>query len=267
MKLFSFLLFCIAFSLTAKDIQNPVTIYVDDSYPPYSYLKNNQLRGIYPSILQEIKNNNPSLKFDIKAIHWKAGKAKLKAGAGMSMFGFYYQVAGHSYVKGYSLPVHNEEVVLVCAEESVEMPLGDWPRDFHGKLVANVEGYSGWLRDNVRSDANTEFVNFLEVPDTHTALKMVVKGKIDCALFERLAFKYELEQLEIDGEYLRKVDKKPVVASVISKETVHVGYVERLENCKLTRICELATLLDAELTKLKQSGTLKKIIAQQTTNH
>jgi ABC-type amino acid transport substrate-binding protein len=96
----------------------------------------------------------------------------------------------------------------------------------------------------------------------YTALKMVVKGKIDCALFERLAFKYVLKQLETQGDYSKKFDKKPVIATVISKETVHVGYTAYLDECKSDAVCALASAVDIELTKLKQSGKLQQIIAQ-----
>lgn len=261
MKLALVCLVCWASTVFAQvETKSPV-VYVDDSYPPFSYLKDSQLKGIYPDILMQIKARNPDLQFIVEPVHWLNGKSKLINGEGSTMLGFYYNVVGHEFIEKYSPAVVTEKVVLVCGQEdNVQPELKQWPQEFTGKLVANVEGYNGWLRNQVRSEKNTKYVNFFEVPDTFIALKMVVKGKVDCALFENMAFTFVLQQLRDQEQFIPNQDKFPVIAANIAEETGHFGYMKKAENCTQQESCRFAKEFDSAIIKLTQDGSIAKIV-------
>lgn len=246
-------------SLVARADEAKLSIYVDNSYPPFSYLENDQLKGIYPEILRALQKGDNPLTFDIVPLPWQMGKRQLQQNKNAAMLGFYYQVKGHEFVQSYSVPVYKEEVVLICASEGAPNA-ASWPEDFRGKLVANVAGYSGWLRDNVRSDENTQYVNFLEVPDTSTALLMVLKGKLDCALFERHTYEFLLQQFLLAGRFDKRNDRHPFIAARISTEATYMGYSVALDECDKLDVCEFSKAFDQAIKTMKSNGRLADII-------
>ncbi len=261
MKTLTFLILLL--STFAHANKGNLTIYVDNSYPPFSYVQDGVLKGIYPALLKEIRQAEGALAFEVSPINWQAGKNKLRNSAAAAILGVYYEVQGHEFLKSYSVPVYTEEVVLICAKDRVDASVSQWPQDFKGKLVANVAGYNGWLRNNVRSDENTQFVNFLEVPDTGTALKMVVKGRLDCALFERHAYEYSLSLAQQDGTYAPGKDHQPFIAARISQETAHMGYPSSTNDCKDKPECAFSVWFDQQVKLLQSSGKMADIVRRQ----
>ncbi|WP_315983755.1 hypothetical protein [Aliamphritea spongicola] len=50
-----------------------VTIYADDSYPPYSYVENNILKGLYTRILSTAFSRMPDYRVRLMPVPWKRG--------------------------------------------------------------------------------------------------------------------------------------------------------------------------------------------------
>ena len=60
--------------------QIDVTVYGDDSYPPYSYVENGKLTGIYTAILKKVFSQMPDYNVSIHSIPWKRGLAEIEQG-------------------------------------------------------------------------------------------------------------------------------------------------------------------------------------------
>ena len=51
----------------------PLVIYGDDDYPPYSYVENGQLKGIYTQIVREAVQAMPQYAVQLRPVPWKRG--------------------------------------------------------------------------------------------------------------------------------------------------------------------------------------------------
>lgn len=68
----------ISTSLYAKPIS--VTIFTDDSYPPYSYAENGQAMGIYPDIVRSADTLMEEFEIVLQPTPWRRGLKLLEAG-------------------------------------------------------------------------------------------------------------------------------------------------------------------------------------------
>lgn len=110
MVAFSILLALITLSVQAK-LQYRVTILVDGSYPPYSYLENGKLTGIYVDLVyQAAKLIDDKYSVELQAVPWKRGLAALENGDGFALLPPYKHIKRRPYIWPYSVPLQEEVV-------------------------------------------------------------------------------------------------------------------------------------------------------------
>lgn len=260
-----YLLIVSCFAFLAHGAPTQVTILTDKNHYPYSYSDGDQVLGIYPQIVQEIDALMPDFTIQLVGQDWQEAKAAIRRGDSFALLSVYYHGHDWSYMYPYSQPIAEETVVTVCSDQALAVARPSWPSDYKGLLVANISGYDGWLNDQVRSKTNTDTVNFLEVPTTAIALDMVLKDRLDCALFEETALRYSLRRLEQSGEYQQGKYAAPAIGAKINTETVHLGYsVPAISKGKHPYAGAFQRQFDNALYHLKKSGKLKHIASTFT---
>ncbi|TDF35631.1 transporter substrate-binding domain-containing protein [Alteromonadaceae bacterium M269] len=253
----------LVFSFWSVAEPTKVTFYADDSYPPYSYIENGKAKGVYADIIEAISADLPDYEIELVAANWEVGKAKVESGEILGLVGAYFHAHDWPYMYPYSYPLNQETVVTVCGENTFNKETREWPVEYKGLLVGNVAGYDGWLGGEVRTEENTSYANFLEVPSAELALKMVVKDRIDCTLFEKSVFHWTFKNLRDSKQFSTTTDETPHITSIITGETVHIGYsVKALKENKFPFADDLLKKLDIKLHQMRRAGTLKEIQMQ-----
>jgi polar amino acid transport system substrate-binding protein len=250
----------VSFILSFASIAAPtkVVFYTDSSYPPYSYIEDGQVKGVYVDLIQRVSAKLPDYHIELVASKWKDAKAKVDEGKAFGLVGAYYHAHEWPNIYPYSYPINQETVVTVCSEKTFNKESRDWPIEYNGQLVGNVAGYDGWLGGEVRSKQNTTYVNFLEVPSVELALTMVIKDRLDCTLFEESVFHWSLDKLSQSKALPNEEDQSTHITSVIAGETVHIGYsAKAIENNSYAR--DLIKKLDVALYKMSQTEELVDI--------
>jgi polar amino acid transport system substrate-binding protein len=245
--------FLVIFSnwLTAKTID--VELLLDKNFKPYMYVENGKVKGIYVDLIKEASAIMPNFNVKLTPVNWTDGQEMVKVGNVLGLVGAFFHGHDWPYMYPYSLPIGHETVITICHQQVLEQKREKWPEDYKGLLVANVEGYDGWLNHQVRSDENTKYVNFLEVPAIDVAYQMVSRKNVDCALFESTAFAFVVDQNQNSKD--QQSNNQPVIGTQISVNPVHVGYSRKaiIEN-KFPYALEFQQAFDVAIFQLERSG-------------
>ncbi|NYS34888.1 transporter substrate-binding domain-containing protein, partial [Streptococcus danieliae] len=94
----------------------PLVIYGDDDYPPYSYVENGQLKGIYTQIVREALQAMPQYAVQLRPVPWKRGLLMLQTGEAFALYPPYSWRSERPYVR-YSVPLLMEQLVLLCNQD------------------------------------------------------------------------------------------------------------------------------------------------------
>jgi len=117
----------------------PVTIYGDINYPPYSFEEEGRPKGIYVNILGAVFARMPDYDVEIKMIPWKRGLEYVKKGEAVAVFPPYYVEERIPWMS-HSEPILSEEVVVFGNEENLRGKT-EWPDDFLGSKIGLNTGY------------------------------------------------------------------------------------------------------------------------------
>ncbi len=93
-----------------------VTLYGDDSYPPYSFLNKGKIEGIYPHIMQQVAERIEGYDIKITLLPWKRALRLAKKGQIFAVFPPYYLPDRRPYFSEYSVPILPEETIAYCAK-------------------------------------------------------------------------------------------------------------------------------------------------------
>ncbi|BDX07018.1 substrate-binding periplasmic protein [Planctobacterium marinum] len=203
-------------TVNAAIAKTSIPVVTENSYFPYSYVKDDKVAGIYVDIVSELNQLMPDFEITLKPMSWRQGLQQVKTGKSPAILGTYYRGQDRKFVYPYSQTFAYERVVVICHPESNIKKGAKWPSDFAGKLITNVDGYDGWLDYKTRDKSITSIANFLEVPSVSVAWNMVNKNLVDCTLFEQQIWTI-------------KQDTDPrasnlVKATNVTTEGVHVGF-------------------------------------------
>lgn len=201
-----------------------VTIYADDSYPPYSYIENGKLTGIYTAIIQKALERLPEYQVDLVAVPWRRGLAMVDNGQAFALYPPYFRPQERPHVR-YSEPMLTEQVVVYCnAGVLAKRPSTRWPSDFYGLRIGIN---SGFLLGGQEFDAAAR-ANLLKVDEAQGSranLLKLLRARIDCYLNDRLSILWELERMKRDGVIDDRAQQVGE-ATIISSEQGYLGFTD-----------------------------------------
>lgn len=239
--------------------EQPVIIFGDDSYPPYSYVEDGKVKGIYTKILQEAFTQMSGYDIKIRTTPWKRGLKFLEQGVGFGLYPPYLRKQARPYIKPYSTPILAEQLVVVCREEVfADGPRLDWPYDYIGLTIGRNSGFETFSVDFWRLVASNK-IKVESAGGNRLNLLKVAKGRIPCYANDKLSIFWELKQMTKDGEYDVKTHGNIVEGIVISAEWGHIGYTDR-GGGRFPFKDDFISQLDKIIEKMKSSGRVKEII-------
>jgi ABC-type amino acid transport substrate-binding protein len=116
-------------------------------------------------------------------------------------------------------------MAVICHPSFHAHQLKRWPEDFAGIKLALIRSYTGRLKYGT-SAKELGTLNTLEFPNPQIAVKALVKGVIDCGIFEKTTFTALVNDIKQDDARLSKTpaEELPSAAAIISRISVHIGY-------------------------------------------
>ncbi|MFZ6709849.1 substrate-binding periplasmic protein [Undibacterium sp. TC9W] len=257
MKFILLILLCLCVPALAADIIE-VSIYADESYPPYSYKENGEARGIYPAIFSKAFERMPAYKVHIKPVPWKRGLMLMETGQGLALFPPYNRPLERPYLNN-SEPVLTEQVVAFCSENSMKgrKHPSSWPEDFQGLKVGINAGFQIG-GDKYRKAVKDGKMFEDQAPSNRSNILKLLLGRIDCYVNDRLSILWEIERIKADGVYADS-SQAIVEAAVISQEQAYLGYTNR-DNGRYPYKPDFMRALNQILTDMKKSGEIQKIV-------
>lgn len=207
-----------------------VTLHGDADYFPYSYVKGNVLRGLYPEIIRKVDERLPDYEIVLEPIPWRRGLVMLEEGEAFGLFPPYRFEAERPYIKPYSAPLGSENLVIVCREDRLPSDFkGRWPEDYKGMTVSVNLGFAVqskpfWASIHNGSVKRAEFPS-----NSENLIQLAAFGSVDCYANDRNAISASYARLvKRFGDGTAERDLAPIrETTVLSPQTAHIGYAAR----------------------------------------
>lgn len=242
--------------LLAQEIE--VEVWVNDTHPPYTYEENGEAKGIYIEVMKRISQRMEGYTISFNPAPWQRVKGEVRRGNAFSFVPPYYHGHDWLYVWPYSLPIMEESVVVVCRAEVLKTPRPNWPEDYLGLIVANNTGYDGFGGDRFRQYVGEGKITLQETKTTKQNITMLVKGRADCYMVNKLSYAWEMKQL-IESGQIQADDKLTIRESlVISSDAVYMGFTDR-DKGKFYFKRDFHQKFNNELYKMYKSNEIRQI--------
>lgn len=237
-----------------------VTIYADDSYPPYSYLEDGEVKGVYYEVLKTAFSRMPEYKVTVRAIPWKRGLQLLERGSAFALYPPYYHYSSRPYIWPYSLPIIDEKVVVYCHRDILKNQQRKiWPEDYYGLTIGinagfHLGGKKFW------SAVETDKINVMEVRGNREGLLTLTRKRIDCYMNDRLSIVIELKLLKASGEYWQGGTSAELIeGATVTLEQGFLGYTDR-DRGEFHFKAHFQRQLDTQIYNMRRSGELQSIV-------
>lgn len=241
-----------AYPAMAQDKQ--VTVYCDDNYPPYSYVKNGEAAGIYTDIFKKAFSRMKGYNVTIKPVPWKRGLNLMKQGTGFALYPPYLRPKTRPFMD-YPAPVLNEGFSVLTTMAFAKDRNPKWPEDYAGKTIGINTGFSVPQLDK----AKTLGVKIEEASNNISNIKKLIHGRLDGYINDANAMLWTLKQLKSKGEYDETKNQQFVVATNISKEQGYLG-VTNQDNGKFAFKQDFVSQFTAIIQKMKDNGEIQTIL-------
>jgi len=203
-----------------------VTIYADDSYPPYSYSEKGEAKGIYYQILMKAFSQMPDYEVTIQPVPWKRGLKLLEKGAGFALYPPYKRSKERPYIEPYSTPILEEKVVAFCNSDTLKNTNSHvWPSNFRNLTIGINQGFStggkAFRTMLKRGEIAVESAN----SNKQNILKLLLR-RIDCYINDRGSILWGLKEIREDRQYSNMKFSNIEEKATISSEYGHLGYTK-----------------------------------------
>jgi len=218
-----------------------LTIFVDNSYPPYMYqLKETEAVGLYPRLLEEVVKQ-AGHKIEIKAYPWK--RALLYSAEGKGAVGGAYKNDERVKTYDYSIPLYQEKLVLFVNKNSqFEF---NTIEDLKGKVIGVNRGWSYGQEFDAARASKLFTVSIRNKPNDN--FKMLDLGRIDCLI---------LDQRSGDS-YIRLLGIEDQVTSLPKAFSINNGYLIIPKKLKMKKFLNE---FNSALETMQKDGTYNNIV-------
>lgn len=237
-----------------------VSVYCDDSYPPYSYEVNGQARGVYSAILNTAFSRMEGYRVTITPIPWKRGLHYIKSGEGFAIFPPYYRPEVRPYMWPYSAPILREELVVFCRQDVLSVtPRKKWPTDFFGLTIGQNAGFLTGGEAFDKAVKNGDITVDEAMSNRINIQKLGIK-RLDCYINARLSIAWELNRLKKEGLYDEGGKHDTLKeALVISSEWGYLGFT-RMDFGRFYFKDDFIRKFNTVIRAMRASGEIQAII-------
>lgn len=245
--------------LTAQEIQ-PVNIYVDDSYPPYTYVEDGKLKGIYVDLVAlAAKALSHTYDVHLIAAPWKRALMEIEAGRVFAILAPYQHNQERPFIWPYSLALLTEHVVAYCHNDiNLNDILASETTSVDQPLYIGVNAGYILFNDAINQKIASGQIQVIENRSTLANIHKLHSRRVDCYANDDLAIKWHFNQLKYNKEltfsHLSKV-------LTISSETAHIGYTNVRSEAYPFK-ADFIEKMDEALAELIQSPEYDAIISR-----
>ena len=241
-----------------------VTLLLDENYPPYAYRAvDGTAAGIYPDILRAAEPRLRGYRLQLQPILWRRALAEVEAGRALAAVPPYFRPRERPWIGRYSAPLLEERIVVFCRQSVfTERPRERWPEDFQG-LRFGINFGSLSPSAAYWQAVERKLIAVEEAPGTRSNLLKMMRGRIDCFAFDRIATLGELARLKRSGHYPKEGGERIVEGPLLNQDTAHVGFTGR-DQGRFPFKEDFAEQLDAALEALRRSGEIERIVRRYT---
>lgn len=249
--------FCLA--VNAVEAQK-VIILADDSYPPYSYLEEGELKGIYIDVVREsAKLIRSKYNVELVAIPWVRGLQMIKEGKAFALLPPYQHIKKRSYIWPYSISLMAESVVAFCSKdvdltEYIQQPIQQ------NLPPLNIGVNTGYLvlDETLQKAKAANKVVIRESKSTEANIMKLYARRIDCYVNDKLSTLWKLSQMSKKG----KVNFDQIQESLlVMLQTAHIGYTNN-KNHEYSFKKDFVNTMDKALSVFLSSKKYQEIIKQ-----
>lgn len=268
MKIFTrIFILTICCSLFASNInatpKQEVTILADDSYPPYSFVENGKLQGMYVDIVKEAaKLLPPHYKVKVVAYPWKRALHELKQGTELALIPPYKLIKKRPYIWPYSIPLMKEVVVAYCQKE-VSLLEYIQPEKISTKAPLSIGINAGYLILNQGLEEAKDKQNIVvrENKSTYANIMKLYYKRLDCYINDRHSTLWKFAQISKE----RKINFDNIKEKlVVMSQTAHIGYTNSPTHTFLFKD-DFILQMDRALSDVMSSKKYQEIINRYIT--
>lgn len=257
--MFKLIVFCTLFlsSLGANEINRPkVSIVVDDAYPPYSYLVDDKLQGIYVEmVLLAAQELMPFYQIELIPMPWKRAIFEVESGHVMGVLPPYKHLKSRPFINPYSEPLMTENVIAFCHKG---INIEHYLIDEVTKPVLNLGINAGFLilGDRIKKASQQGFVKVWENKNTSANISKLLSKRIDCYLNDELSTLWEFKRMKQQNSLLSFEDIE--ANFLVMEQKAFIGYAKNFS--KLNSKRDFINRMDIALVNLKNSGQIEAIL-------
>jgi len=239
-----------------------VTILADDSYPPYSFIENGKVKGIYVDIVKEAaKLLAPLYKVNVVAYPWKRALHEIKKGTAFAIIPPYRHIQQRPYIWPYSVQIMKEEVIAFCNKE-INLLEHINTKSSQRKYPITIGVNAGYLllNEELEQAKKENKIIIAENKSTQSNIMKLYTKRIDCYLNDKYSTYNEFSKMR----QKRKVNFDNIKeALLVMTQTGHIGYTDASTHTFLFKN-DFILRMDEALSILKSSDTYQKIIDTYT---
>lgn len=231
-----------------------INILVDDNYPPYSYVHNAQLKGVYVDLVREAaKTLLPEYIVILEPMPWKRALIKIKQGEVFGILPPYKHFEERPYIGAYSSPLYTEKVVVICKKGTNISQAFESSANPEIPIALGLN--SGYLVLDQKYKAAVERQSIKLYPNksTEANLLKLVLGRIHCYVNDELTIIQGLKEIFQDTP--EKL-KDYVNMDILSKQTAHIGYAK--SHLEITKKKAFIPKMNQALEAIISTGFIEK---------
>ena len=237
-----------------------LVIYGDDDYPPYCYVENGQMKGIYTEIVREATQSMPQYAVQLRPVPWKRGVLMLQTGEAFALYPPCSWRSERPYVR-YCLPLLMEQLVVLCNRDVLaKRKLQRWPADCAGLHIGVNAGFlSGDA--GLTASLRAEKIVLDPAKGTRTNLHKLMRRRIDCYVSDRLSAQWELQRIRREGppgtpmQALQALQETAQLAS----QQAHLGFTWRRPVAYPCRD-DFIEQFNAAIVRMQNNGAIRRIV-------
>jgi polar amino acid transport system substrate-binding protein len=253
--LVTWLLFLTIHGIAQAQTPISVTVLCDASYPPYSYVENDEAKGLYSDILRAAFARMPGYQVSIRPVPWPRGLAALEKGKAFALFPPYHRPVERPWMD-YSRPILEESVVaFVRTELAQQRAIADFPAAYAGLRIGLNRGFNTIAAPSYKTMLATGEVTQRYATDSRTNPLQLRGKRIDVYINDRLSILWELQQMRSEGLFAGGGLNWLTEGPTLSSEYGHVGYT-RINEQAYPYKQDFMQQLDHVLLTLEQDGSI-----------
>lgn len=229
-----------------------VIIYSVKDYPPYSYVQNNELQGIYIDIVKEIDKQIKEFEIELKPIPWLRALKMLESGQAEAILDAWYRPVERPYMI-YSMPIVNEEIVIFTINGKGVI----WPTDFKDKKIGINRGFATFKEEDKK------MIRIEEANSTGDNILKLLNGRIDYYANDKYSVLWEISNLVKKKVITQSEANSIKTVGSLSQENGYIGY-RKTSNWPKKII--FMNLVDKEIERMQQNGEIENILKKYLKN-